>query len=64
MIKIYEAHTGLTANDHNNIEDAVAAVEAHGSGYVVTFIKTPHGDKSAAMRSYQGGAWHGVDISR
>lgn len=63
MEKIFEAHTGLRANDFSVESEARAAVEAHGSGYVVTFVRTPWGDKSSGMQTFDNGAWRGVDIS-
>jgi hypothetical protein len=66
MLTIYEAHRGLERQDFETIEAGKHWVEAHGSGYVVTFHRGFDGkDRSGAMVSYQGhGVWQGVDISR
>jgi len=65
VIKIYEVHTGLSSQDFDDKGEAIAAVEAHGSGSIVTFIRgfDDH-DRSCALQSFDDGAWKGVDISR
>ena len=61
---IYEAHTGIDSADFASETEARATVEAHGSGYVVKFIRDYTGrDRSCAMTVFKGGAWDGVDIS-
>lgn len=65
MIKIYEVRTGLSSQDFDDKGEAIAAVEAHGSGSVATFIRGFDGrDRSCALQSFDDGAWKGVDISR
>ena len=62
-MKIYEATAGLNSTDHASEAEARAAVEAHGSGRVVTFIRDYTGyDRSCAMNVYKDGAWDGVYI--
>jgi len=61
---IYEAHIGLDSADFAIETEARAAVETHGSGYVVKFIRDYTGrDRSCAMNVFKDGAWDGVDIS-
>lgn len=63
MQTIYEAHTGLKREDHDTAEAAVAAIEAHGSGYYVKFVRGYDGrDRSCGMTVFENGAWRGVDI--
>jgi hypothetical protein len=60
---IYEAHAGSKVADHAVEAEARAAVEAHGSGYVVTFVRGYDGrDRSCAMNVFKNGAWDGVYI--
>jgi hypothetical protein len=62
-MKIYEAHAGSTATDYASETEARAAVEANGSGYVVTFVRGYDGrDRSCAMNVFKDGAWDGVYI--
>jgi len=60
---IYEAHTGAKTTDYTSQAEARTAVEAHGSGYVVTFVRGYDGrDRSCAMNVFKDGAWDGVYI--
>ena len=65
MQRIFEAQTYPTTADYSSEVEAREAVEKHGSGYVVTYIRGFDGrDRSCAMNVWKDGAWHGVDISR
>lgn len=60
---IYEAHVGLKATDFDDEAAARKSVEAHGSGYVVTFVRGfDNRDRSSAMNVFKDGAWNGVNI--
>ena len=62
-MKIFEANTGLKSTDFASETEARTTVEAHGSGYVVTFIRDYTGrDRSCAMNVFKAGAWDGVYI--
>jgi hypothetical protein len=60
---IYEANCSLKKQDFDSEQDARAAVEANGSGYVVTFVRGYDGrDRSAAMSKFENGSWKGINI--
>ena len=63
MTAIYEANYAAKKIDFADEGEARGAVEAHGSGYVVKFIRGYDGkDRSCKMDTFEDGAWNGVNI--
>ena len=57
---VFEARGGCELFEFSNKEDAKRAVEAHGSGSVVSV----YDGRTGRLEAYRDGVWRGIDISR
>jgi hypothetical protein len=68
MEKLYEVtivrpNYKFERTDYTDIKEAFAAVEAAGTGRVVSFVRDFDGrERSCAMAVYENGAWRNVSI--